>query len=49
MGSLNRYADLIKDVLRQYAERDRVSGENDVETHTLFDDESGRYMLFRVG
>lgn len=27
MGSLNRYADLIKDVLRQYAERERVSGE----------------------
>lgn len=49
MGTLNRNVQLIKDVLRQYAERDRASGERDVETHTLFDDESERYMLFRVG
>jgi hypothetical protein len=49
MGTLNRYAYLIKGVLRHYVELDDASGENDVETHTIFDDESGRYMLFRVG
>jgi hypothetical protein len=48
-NSSHHYADLIKHLLEQYALLDKANEEQGVETHTIFDDVTGRYMLFRIG
>jgi hypothetical protein len=48
MDRLAQYRSLVMDILREHARlTDRT--ENGVESHTIFDTEQDRYMMFRVG
>ncbi len=49
MDQLSTYRTLIKQLLTDYAELMNRASQNDIESHTIYDEVNDRYMLFRVG
>ena len=47
MDKLVKYRELIKNYINLHASPQRTQGTT--ENHVIFDDDQGRYMLFRVG
>ncbi|OQY46247.1 MAG: XisI protein [Anaerolineaceae bacterium 4572_78] len=49
MDKLEQYRTLIKQLLRKHESLSQQNRVETIETHLLFDDEHGRYMLFDTG
>ena len=47
MGDLNKYREIVKEVLTRYTEGDYING--DIEDVVVFDDINDRYLVMSVG